>query len=196
LVAILGMWSGAVSDGDKQTQPVRELAPVIADLFGPMPYLAMQSLIDPLWPRGVHNYFRSTFLAGLDQATVGSLLGSYAELPNAMTEIHVHHMGGAMSRVPAGSTAFATRDKDYMLNVVARTPAEDGFADAVSWARRTTEGVGAGATAYVNFTGEASSELVRSSYPGETYDRLVEVKDRYDPANVFRLNQNIPPSGA
>jgi hypothetical protein len=112
-----------------------------------------------------------------------------------MSEIHVHHIGGAMSRVPSDSTAFATRDKDYMLNVVARTPTADGFADTVNWARRTTDGVDGGSAAYVNFTGEASTDLVRSSYPGETYNRLVSVKDRYDPENVFRLNQNIPPSG-
>jgi FAD/FMN-containing dehydrogenase len=195
IVAILGMWSGAVADGDKQTQSLRELAPVIADVYGPMPYLAMQGLLDPLYPRGVHNYFRSTFLDGLGSATIGSLLRSHSELPTAMSEIHVHHIGGAMSRVPSDSTAFATRDKDYMLNVVARTPTADGFADTVNWARRTTDGVDGGSAAYVNFTGEASTDLVRSSYPGETYNRLVSVKDRYDPENVFRLNQNIPPSG-
>ena len=197
IVAILGMWSGATADGDKQTQGVRELAPVIADLFGPMPYVAMQTLVDPLWPRGLHNYFRSSFLTdGLDQATIASLIRSYGELPNGLTEIHVHHLGGEVSRVPAGSTAFATRDKEFMLNLVARTPAADGFDDAVGWLRRTTDGVGAKAGAYVNFTGEASPDMVRSSYPGDTYDRLVAVKDRYDPANVFRLNQNIPPSKA
>ena len=196
LVAILGMWSGALGDGDKQTQPVRELGPVIADLFGPMPYVAMQSLIDPLFPRGMYNYFRSAFLDDLGESTVGSLLNTYAELPNAMTEMHVHHVGGAMSRVPAGSSAFATRDKDFIFNAVARTPGAEGFDEAVGWARRATDRVGAGAAAYVNFTGEASADLVRSSYPGDTYDRLVAVKDRYDPANVFRLNQNIPPSKA
>jgi FAD/FMN-containing dehydrogenase len=196
IVAILGMASGPSSEGEKQTRPVRELAPVIADLFGPMPYVAMQSLIDPLFPRGLHNYFRSAFLDGLDQNTIGGVLRSYAELPNALTEIHVHHLGGAMSRVPAGNTAFATRDKEFILNAVARTPGEEGFADAVEWARRTTNGVGAASAAYVNYTGEASPDLVRSSYPGDTYDRLVAVKDRYDPANVFRLNQNILPSEA
>jgi FAD/FMN-containing dehydrogenase len=196
IVAVLGMWSGALADGDKQTQPVRELAPVIADVFSPMPYLGMQTLIDPLYPRGVHNYFKSNFLDGVGPETISSLLRSYAEIPTPMTEIHVHHLGGAMSRPPAGGSAFYNRDKEFMLNVVARTPGAEGFDQAVAWARRATEGLGTG-SAYVNFTGEAAGpDQVRSSYPGDTYDRLVAVKDRFDPANVFRLNQNIVPSKA
>lgn len=196
VVAVLGMWSGQLADGDQHTRGFRELGPVIADLFGPMPYVAMQSLIDPLYPRGLHNYFRSAFLGGLDEPTIGSLLRSYETLPNALTELHIHHLGGAMSRVPAGSTAFATRDREFILNVVARTPGAEGFSDVVDWARATTSGVSAGAAAYVNFTGEGGTDQVRASYPGDTYDRLVAVKDRYDPANLFRLNQNITPSGA
>jgi FAD/FMN-containing dehydrogenase len=79
-------------------------------------------------------------------------------------------------------------------NAVARTPGADGFAEVVDWARAATNGIGADAATYVNFTGEASVDQVRASYPQETYDRLVAVKNRYDPANLFQLNQNIPPS--
>jgi len=196
VVAILGMWSGPLADGDRQTRAFRELGTPIADLFGPMPYVAMQSLIDPLYPRGLHNYFRSAFIADLDGATVASILQSYDTVPNALTELHINHLGGAVSRVPTAATAFATRDREFILNAVARTPGADGFTDAVGWARAATNGVGPDAAAYVNFTGEASADQVRASYPKETYDRLVAVKDRYDPANVFCLNQNIPPSEA
>jgi FAD/FMN-containing dehydrogenase len=196
LVGLLGMWSGPLADGDRHTRPFRELAPVIADLFGPMPYVAMQSLIDPLYPRGLHNYFRSALMPELDAGSVDSLLRSYGTAPNALTELHVHHLGGAMSRVPVSDTAFATRDSEFMLNVVARTPDADGFADVVGWARAATSGISTDAAMYVNFTGEAGADQVRASYPKDTYDRLVAVKDRYDPANLFRLNQNIPPSKA
>jgi FAD/FMN-containing dehydrogenase len=196
VVAILGVWSGPLADGDRHTRAFRELASPIADLFGPMPYVAMQSLIDPLYPRGLHNYFRSAFMGDLDSATVGSILRSYNSAPNALTELHIHHLGGAMSRVPTMATAFGTRDREFILNTVARTPGADGFAEVADWARAATDGVGPDAAAYVNFTGEASADQVRASYPRETYDRLVAVKDRYDPANIFRLNQNIPPSEA
>ena len=111
-----------------------------------------------------------------------------------MSELHIHQLGGAMGRTPAGATAFATRDRDFILNVVARTPDAAGYDTAVEWARATTAALGPDAAAYVNFTGEASADLVRAAYPPETYARLVAVKDRYDPTNLFRLNQNIAPS--
>jgi FAD/FMN-containing dehydrogenase len=195
VVALLGMWSGPLADGDKQTRAFRELAPPIVDLFGPMPYVAMQTLIDPLYPRGLHNYFRSAFLPALDDRVIGSLVRSYHDVPNGVSELHVHHLGGAVSRMPAGATAFAARDNEFILNAVARTPSADGFTGVVDWARAATAGVG-GDASYVNFSGESGVDQVRAAYPPETYERLVAVKDRYDPANVFRLNQNIPPSAA
>ena len=128
----------AAEDGDAATRPFRELAPVVADLFGPMPYVAMQTLLDPLYPRGMWNYFRSAFFADLDGATVDGLLSAYAKAPNALSELHVHHLGGAMGRVPADATAFGTRDREFILNVVARTPGADGFDGVVEWARSAT----------------------------------------------------------
>jgi hypothetical protein len=123
-----------------------------------------------------------------------SILRSYGTLPNPLTEMHIHHLGGAVSRIPSDATAFATRDAEFILNVVARTPDANGFGTVVDWARAVTDGLGADARAYVNYTGEASVDRVRASYPEGTYDRLVTVKDRYDPTNLFRLNQNIKPS--
>ena len=122
------------------------------------------------------------------------LLDSFATLPNALTEIHLQHLGGAVGRVPADATAFALRDQEFIVNVVARTPTAEGFADVVEWARGVTSALGPDAGTYVNFTGEANTALVRASYPADTYRRLVELKNEYDPTNLFRLNQNIAPS--
>ncbi|MFI7599148.1 FAD-binding oxidoreductase [Actinoplanes sp. NPDC049681] len=196
IIAVLGVWSGRPEDGDAATRPFRELAPVVVDLFGPMPYATMQTMLDPLYPRGMWNYFRSAFFDDLDDATAGPLAGAYARVPNSVSELHIHHLGGAMGRVPADATAFGTRDRDYILNVVARSGDADGYPAAIEWARAATEALGPDAAAYVNFTGEASEERVRASYPKDTYERLVAVKDRYDPTNLFRLNQNIRPSAA
>jgi len=178
------------------TRQFRGLAPVVADVFGPMPFAAMQTLLDPLYPRGMWNYFRSAFFTDLGDATADALVSSYSRVPNALSELHVHHLGGAMSRVPADATAFGTRDCEYILNVVARTPGEDGFDGVVEWARSACAALGRDAASYVNFTGEASEERVRASYPAATYARLVAMKGRYDPTNLCRLNQNIPPSVA
>ncbi|HVQ92134.1 MAG TPA: FAD-binding oxidoreductase [Mycobacteriales bacterium] len=195
VVAILGMWSGATDDGDAATRPFRQLAEPIVDLFGPMPYRAMQSLIDPLYPRGLHNYFTSTFVPALDEDVTQALTTAYRQVPNPMSELHVHHLGGALGRVPADATAFAVRDQEFIVNAVARTPAADGFDAVRTWARTAVAALGAGA-AYVNFTGEAAPDRVQAAYPAATYQRLVAVKDRYDPDNLFCLNQNIPPSAA
>ena len=99
-----------------------------------------------------------------------------------------------MGRVAADATAFGTRDRDFILNVVARTPGAEGYDGIVSWAREACANLGPDAASYVNFTGEASEDRVQASYPAATYARLVAVKDRYDPTNLFHLNQNIPPS--
>ena len=194
IIAVLGVFSGRAEDGDAATRSFRGLAPVVVDLFSPMPYVAMQGLLDPLYPRGMWNYFRSAFFADLDDATTSALMSSYSQAPNEVSELHIHHLGGAMGRVPADATAFGTRDRDFILNVVARTPGAEGFDGVVEWARTTCAKLGPDAATYVNFTGEASEDRVRASYPAATYARLVAVKDRYDPTNLFRLNQNIPPS--
>jgi FAD/FMN-containing dehydrogenase len=191
VVAILGMWSGAPEEGDEATRPFRRLAVPIVDLFGPMPYRAMQTLIDPLYPRGLHNYFTSAFVPALDDQTLSTLDSAYRKVPNALSEVHVHHLGGAVARVPAGATAFGTRDQEFVVNLVARTPSAEGFDGARGWARDAVQALGSG-TAYVNFTGE--TDRVRESYPALTYQRLVAVKDRYDPDNLFQLNQNIRPT--
>nr|BFE70394.1 FAD-binding oxidoreductase [Actinoplanes digitatis] len=194
IVAVVGLWSGRPEDGDAATRPFRELAPVVVDLFSPMPYTAMQTILDPLWPRGMWNYFRSAFFDDLDDATTGALIRSYANVPNPLTELHVHHLGGAMGRVPADATAFAARNHDFILNVVARSADADGFPAAREWARGATEVLGPDAATYVNFTGEGGEDRVRAAYPKDTYERLAAIKDTYDPTNLFHLNQNIRPS--
>ncbi|MFI5889917.1 FAD-binding oxidoreductase [Actinoplanes sp. NPDC051513] len=193
IVAVVGMWSGHPEDGDAATRPFRTLAPVITDLFSPMPYTAMQTLLDPLYPRGMWNYFRSAFFDNLDDAA-DSLIPKFAAVPNPVSELHIHHLGGAMSRIPEDATAFAARNRDYLLNVVARSADADGYPAAVSWARAATDSLNTDASTYVNFTGEASEDRVRASYPKATYDRLVSVKESYDPSNLFQLNQNIKTS--
>jgi FAD/FMN-containing dehydrogenase len=194
VIAVGGCWTGDLDAGEAATAPFRSLGTVIADVFTANPYAGWQQALDPLYPRGVHNYFRSAFLRAADDASVRVLLDSFTASPNAMTEIHLHHLGGEVGRVPAEATAFALRDQEFIVNVIARTPTAEGFADVVEWARGVTSALGPDAAAYVNFTGEANTTLVRASYPEDTYRRLVELKNEYDPTNLFRLNQNIAPT--
>ena len=194
IIGVAGCFSGDLEAGEAATAPFRSLGTVIADVFAPNPYTGWQQALDPLYPRGVHNYFRSAFLATVDDASLRVLVDSFATLPGPMTEIHLQHLGGAVGRVPAAASAYALRDQQFIVNVVARTPTADGFPEVIDWARGVTSALGAGAATYVNFTGEANAALVRASYPPATYQRLVELKNEYDPTNVFRLNQNIKPT--
>jgi FAD/FMN-containing dehydrogenase len=197
VVGILGVYAGNVEDGAKAAQPLRTLGEPLADLMGPMPYTTIQSLLDPLWTAGAQNYFTGALLGGLTDETIDTLLARHASGRAPVRELHLHHCGGAMARVPAAATAFAHRDAAYVLNIIARSPDREGFPEHVEWARATHQAVDPWTTggAYVNFTSESGADKVQASYPPDTYARLVTVKDRYDPTNLFQLNQNIRPSG-
>ena len=197
VLGLLGLHAGSVEDGERAAQPLRSLAEPVADLMGPMPYTAMQSLIDPLWPAGAHNYFTGVMLNQLTDETIDTLLAQHAAGRAPVRELHLHHGGGAMSRVPADATAFAHRDAAYILNIIARSPDREGFEEHAGWARATHRAMDPWSTGggYVNFTSEPGQDKVQSAYPPDTYALLAAVKDRYDPTNLFRLNQNIRPSG-
>jgi FAD/FMN-containing dehydrogenase len=196
IVGIIGVYAGSVEDGAKAAQPLRTLAEPLADLIGPIPYTAMQSLLDPLWTAGAQNYFTGAVLDRLTDETIDTLLARHAAGQAPVRELHLHHGGGAMARVPTAATAFAHRDAAYVLNIIARSPDRAGFAEHADWARATHQAMDPWSTggAYVNFTSEAGQDKVRASYPPDTYARLVAAKDRYDPTNLFHLNQNIRPS--
>jgi FAD/FMN-containing dehydrogenase len=196
MVAFISVWAGDHEEGARALQPVRELGEPIADLLGPIPYVAMQSLLDPLWGAGAHNYFKAGWMRALDDPAVDTLVRYHQDASSPKSEIHVHQMGGAVGRVPADATAFGDRSGDFMLNVIGSTFTAEGFAEAVQWAQdlHVTIEPSLSGGSYVNFLPEEGEERVRASYGERTFDRLQALKDEYDPSNLFRLNQNIPPS--
>ncbi|MET7289920.1 FAD-binding oxidoreductase [Streptomyces sp. NPDC005573] len=196
-VVVLGaVYAGDPASGEAAVAPLRALGTPVADILGPMPYTAVQRMLDPLWEAGAHNYFTSAFVEPTDEA-LDAVLRQHLATPTPASEVHLHHLGGAFARVPADATAFSQREPSLLCNVIARTSDPADFGEAVAWARAAREeiaGHGRG-TMYVNFTGDGAEDKVRASYPEEVYARLVRVKDAYDPTNMFRLNQNIRPSG-
>jgi FAD/FMN-containing dehydrogenase len=194
VVALLAVSTGPVDEGDALVRALREVGEPVADLLGPMPYRVTQSLIDPLWGKGIHAYFKATNLSRLDDGLIDRLCEIHLAAPGPQCEIHVHQMGGAVARVGEGATAFPERSMPYVLNAV--TGWHDlgvGLAH-VGWARKVITAAAGASTgrAYVNFLGDEGA--ARTSYGLEKYTRLVALKDEYDPTNVFRLNQNIEPS--
>jgi FAD/FMN-containing dehydrogenase len=196
VVALIAASTGPVAEGDALVQAVRGVAEPVADLLGPIPYQALQTLIDPLWPKGIRAYFKATNLARLDDALIDRLVEIHLAAPGPQCEIHVHQMGGAVGRVPEGATAFAERSMPYVLNAVTGWQDPDAGAAHEAWAREVNAAAADASTgrAYVNFLGDAGAG--RSAYGEETYARLAELKRRYDPTNVFARNQNIEPATA
>jgi FAD/FMN-containing dehydrogenase len=196
VAAFIAASTGPVDEGAALVQAIRDVAEPIADVLGPMPYQVIQTLIDPLWEKGIHSYFKATNLARLDDELIDRLCEIHLAAPGPQCEIHVHQMGGAVGRVADGATAFAERSMPFLLNAV--TAWHDpgvGMAHR-EWARAVIAAASEASTgrAYVNFLTDA--DAARTSYSDETYARLVSLKNVYDPTNVFRLNQNIEPPAA
>lgn len=198
VAAVVACWTGAADVGEEVLRPLRTLGDPIADLLGPIHYVDLQQLVDPLWTRGASNYFTSAFLDELPDAAVELYADAHrrAAGPPALCELHVHQLGGAVGRVPTDATAFAERRAPFVINCLARTSVAAESAPLVDWARATRDAMapfGSGAM-YVNFTGEGEPARARACYPPQTYERLSDVKLRHDPGNMFRFNQNVLPA--
>jgi FAD/FMN-containing dehydrogenase len=191
---VIAVTAGPVEDGEALVRELRGIAEPVADLIHPMPYTFIQSLLDPLWPKGINAYFKATNLARLSDETIDSLVRLHQDTPGPQAEIHVHQMGGAVARVGQAETAFPERSMPFVLNAVTGTPDAAQLGAHTEWARAVIASAKADETgrAYVNFLGDAGG--AEDAYGEETYRRLVALKDEYDPTNVFRLNQNVEPS--
>jgi FAD/FMN-containing dehydrogenase len=195
VVALVAVCAGPLSEGESLVAPLRSVAEPIADLLGPMPYNVIQTLLDPLWVKGINSYFKATNLSDLDDELIDRLTELHLAAPGPQCEIHVHQMGGAVGRVAEDATAFAERSMPFLLNAVtgwhdADTSVGEAHRD---WSRDVIGAASSASTnrAYVNFLSDPNA--AKSSYGAETWDRLVALKNEYDPRNVFRLNQNIEP---
>jgi hypothetical protein len=195
VVLVAAAYAGEQEEGEPVVAPLRRLGDPIVDLLGPMPYVVLQSLVDPLFGPGARNYFTAAYLPDLTDDAIGRLVELHGSSPSPLSEIHVHQLGGAVARVPADATAYANRDAAFAINVVARwtEPATD--AEQIGWARDVYGAFEPYATggAYVNFLG-VGDETVRTVYPPATYERLGQLKATWDSTNLFRLNQNVRPS--
>ena len=198
VMALVGVWAGPAEEGERALQPLREFATPLLDFSGKMSYCEVQSLYDPLFPKGEHRaYFKSLYMDTLDDAAIDEIAPRAADRPSARSLVSVWYMGGAISRVPKEATAFGDRSFRWMLSVDAVWSKPEHDAVNLSWARgfwsdmqRWSNGRG-----YLNFAGlpEDGDGLARGTY-GPNYQRLAQIKSRYDPTNLFRFNQNIKPA--
>jgi FAD/FMN-containing dehydrogenase len=197
-VAFLAVYAGPVEEGEQALRPLRELGDPIVDFSGPMPYTEVQKLLDEDYPDGWRYYWKSVNVGGLRDEVIEALIEHAEAAPSDHSTIDVWFQGGAMGRVGAGESAFGDRSAPILLGIEAnweREPEEDEA--NIAWARACYSGMRrfSDGGVYLNFPGflEEGEGLMRDAY-GENYERLIEIKDKYDPANLFRLNQNIQPT--
>jgi len=196
-VLVLAMcYCGDAAPAEKATAGLRAIGKPIADVVGPSPFAGWQQAFDPLLTPGARNYWKSHDFMALSDATITILLDAVRNLPSPECEIFIAHVGGAAGRIAAGATAFPQRSSHFVMNVHARwrEPAMD--AACIGWARQLFEAAKpyAVGTAYINFMPEDEGDRVEAAYAGN-YQRLGEIKRRYDPDNLFRMNQNVKPGG-
>ena len=186
---------GDIDAGMRAAAPVLQFGEPLASALGPTPYAGFQGAFDPLLAPGQRNYWKSNNFSTLSDAALEVVMAAATRLPGPQCEIFVAQLGGAMARVEPEATAFVGRDARFIMNVHGRWSDASDDERVRRWARQTFEEASHHATGsgYVNFLTEDEAERVAASY-GQNHARLQDLKRRYDPANLFRMNLNIAPA--
>lgn len=194
VLSILQFYAGDLEEGEEVLKPLREYGTPLADAVAPTLYTAAQSMLDDLYAKGARNYWKAQNFTELTEEAIDTIVEYGERLPTPQSDILLHQVGGAINDVDSDATAYPHRDTEFIVTPGARweDPANDDA--CIAWVRKCYDALAADATGdtYVNFEGDREGQE-RNAY-GENYDRLVEVKNKWDPENLFRVNQNIEPT--
>lgn len=195
VVVLIIFYSGDCAQGWKLIESLRRFGVAHGEHIGAQPYTEWQKAFDPLLGPGARNYWKSHNFTELSDGALNSMIEFAGKLPSSQCEIFIGLIAGAANRVPADAMAYGHRDAKFVLNVHARWDERKDDERCISWARAFFQASApfASAGAYVNFMTEEESGRVAAAY-GANYDRLAQIKNHYDPDNLFHLNQNIKPS--
>lgn len=188
---------GSPAKATADLRALRSFGPPAADHVETMPYTALQTSLDPTAPYGARNYWKSDFISELTDEAIETLVQGSSRLASPLSMVHIHHIGGAMSRQPAGGSAFAHRGSAFLYNVISTWTEQSEDPIHIHWARTLFDELGphSAGTGYLNFLGDEGEVRAEAAY-GSSLARLSDLKRRYDPDNVFRVNQNIRPAKA
>jgi FAD/FMN-containing dehydrogenase len=192
-VVVAFCWTGEMGRGNELAGQIRGWGQPSGEHVGAMPFTAWQTAFDPLLQPGARNYWKSHDFKALSGDVEGILCEAVARLPSGECEVFVGHLGGAVNRVAAGATAYPHRDVEYIVNVHTRWREAGEDAKCIAWARSLFDALTPHATGgvYVNFMPEDETQRVAAGAYGPNYARLAKLKAKYDPDNLFCLNQNI-----
>jgi len=187
---------GDKAAAEKAVAPLRAIGKPIADVVGPHPFAGWQQAFDPLLTPGARNYWKSHDFKKLDDGFFKVLIEGVNTLPGPECEVFLGHLGGAINRVKADATAYPHRDVEFVMNVHTRWREAAQDQECIAWARKLFDAAGKFATGgvYVNFMPEDEGQRVAKGAYGANHERLAKLKAKYDPANLFRMNQNIKPA--
>jgi FAD/FMN-containing dehydrogenase len=193
MAAIVLCWAGDPARGVEVLRPLRTFGPPAVDAIAEMPYVALQSMLDPGAAPGLHYYMKAAYFDALGDDAIDTLVAHASHPASPLSQVHLHHLGGAVARVADAATAYRHRRAPYLLNIIAGWPDPVASETHVGWARAIYDAaaVHSNGASYVNFLGEEGDARVASAYGAENFARLQEIKRSYDPTNVFRHNQNI-----
>jgi FAD/FMN-containing dehydrogenase len=193
-LAFVACWAGPLDEGEAVLKPLHDVAPVVAEHVGPMPYPALNAAFDPLYPPGLQHYWKANFVKELTDDAIEAHLAHGPKVPVVSSTVHIYSINGACHRVAPDDTAFAYRDATFATVIAGMWPDPAANEANIKWVRDYYD-----ATAplseeggYINFMAEDDQSRIKANYKGN-YDRLVDVKRKYDPDNLFHLNQNIKP---
>ena len=195
LVAVLVFHLGSPEEAEAELQPMLEFGSPLLKEVGPMPYPVMNTLLDDAYPKDALNYWKSTFVPGLEDDVVDALVGSFAEAPPPMNAIVIEHFHGEVTRVPVLDTAVPHRETSYNILIPGEWMNPADTEKNIAWVRSTYSALEpySANRRWLNYLGDDDGvDAIQVAY-GPNYDRLVEVKRKYDPENVFHLNHNIEP---
>jgi FAD/FMN-containing dehydrogenase len=187
---------GTLTEGEAAVAPIKRFGAPALDAIGPMPYAQLNAMLDGAYPRGALNYWKSSFLAGLGDDAIRTMIECFAACPTPMGQLLLEHFHGAVTRVGITDTAFPHRAPGYNMVVLSEWTDPARTEVCTTWARDSYAALRPfmGAGRYVNYIGaDERADAVAAAY-GPNHARLQQIKARYDPGNLFRLNQNILPA--
>jgi FAD binding domain/Berberine and berberine like len=194
VVTVVCCYTGTVEDGERAVRPLRQFGAPLLDLCAPKPFVAHQAMFDPSFPPGLWYYFRSCDVAELSDEVIDTVADHAMRMRSPLTAFPIFQLGGAISRVGESDTAFSGRGAGHTININATTETSAGFDEEREWSRSLWSALSPHHTGvYVNFLMDEGEDRIRQAYGSAKYERLKALKRKYDPGNVFRMNQNIPP---
>lgn len=197
LASLLPFYNGAGEDAERALAPLRRFGPPLADHVQALPYRQLQTMLDPSFPSGLPNYWKSHFLRDLPDAAIDTIVTHFAQAPSPLCATLLEEFGGDVTARDPDATAFNLREGQHNVVIVARWTDPAQANDHMAWARAFAAALEpfAMAAEYVNYMGDSEQERIREVYGAAKYARLAEIKRAYDPTNFFRVNHNILPAG-